>query len=168
MRLLSSLFLITFSSSLVAASSGDRDHQFQRCVNQCETRNQCIAGEVPHDFPLAMRLTRWTCLDDCKYTCMHTMTDFAVESGVPIKQYYGKWPFWRSGGMQEPASVLFSLINLLLHIWGRGEVKRSIPDAHPMKRFYLTWSLVSCNAWVWSVVFHTRGELVVTSTDLEF
>ena len=88
---------------------------------------------------------------------MHTITDHAVEGGVPIQQYYGKWPFWRYAGMQEPASVIFSLANLLLHIWGLGEVRKDIPEEHPMKRYYIRWAYISCNAWIWSAVFHTRG-----------
>ncbi|KAJ7566674.1 hypothetical protein O6H91_02G114000 [Diphasiastrum complanatum] len=32
--------------------------------------------------------------------------------------YHGKWPFDRILGLQEPASVVFSLLNLLEHILG--------------------------------------------------
>ncbi|PAV23399.1 Per1 [Pyrrhoderma noxium] len=64
------------------------------------------------------------------------MTDRALllPRPEPVLQYYGKWPFWRFMGMQEPSSVVFSMGNL----------------------FMLLWSVVSMNAWVWSAVFHTR------------
>lgn len=58
--------------------------------------------------------------------------------------------------MQEPASVLFSLLNLWYHVKGASRIRRYVPDGHPMKRYYLTWAAVSVNAWVWSSVFHTR------------
>ncbi|VDC02484.1 unnamed protein product [Peniophora sp. CBMAI 1063] len=58
--------------------------------------------------------------------------------------------------MQEPASVIFSLANLLLHIWGLGEIRKEISDEHPMKRYYVRWAYISCNAWIWSAIFHTR------------
>jgi post-GPI attachment to proteins factor 3 len=151
------LVILSFLLACVFASSGDRANDFQRCLEQCNIR-KCAADSIgTTDFSIFMRLARWTCTDDCKYHCMHMVTDFSLESGVPIQQYYGKWPFWRRLGMQEPASVVFSLMNLILHTWGRGEIQRAIPKQHPMKPYYLTWSLISINAWTWSAVFHTRG-----------
>jgi post-GPI attachment to proteins factor 3 len=151
------LLLLTTVGSVIA-SSGDQSDAFQTCLQQC-TRQSC----APEDRrslqaqPLALRLTRWTCTDDCKYTCMHTLTDFAAESGVRMEQYYGKWPFWRFAGMQEPAAVAFSFVNLLMHVLGADWLRRGVHPAHPMRPFYLTWAYVSINAWIWSAVFHTRG-----------
>ena len=59
--------------------------------------------------------------------------------------------------MQEPASVLFSLMNLYAHMKGLESVKTRITDGHPMKGYYRLWALVNINAWIWSSVFHTRG-----------
>ena len=146
------LLAVAALSCTVLASSGDRAPDFSRCVTKC-LDHSCATYEPP----LSLRLTRWSCTDDCRYRCMHTITDHAVEGGVPIQQYYGKWPFWRYAGMQEPASVIFSLANLLLHIWGLGEVRKDIPEEHPMKRYYIRWAYISCNAWIWSAIFHTRG-----------
>jgi hypothetical protein len=92
---------------------------------------------------------------------MHTLTDLALESGVRMEQFYGKWPFWRWAGMQEPASVAFSVANLLLHVLGADWLRRGVHPAHPMRPFYLTWAYVSVNAWVWSAVFHTRGAYIL-------
>jgi hypothetical protein len=141
------------------ASSGDRSDEFQRCLFKC-TRRTCASADgirPIHPLPLALRLTRWTCADECKYACMHALTDLALESGVPVQQYYGKWPFWRLAGMQEPASVAFSVANLLMHVLGADWLRRGVHPAHPMKPFYLTWAYLNINAWVWSAVFHTRG-----------
>lgn len=149
------LSAIALLSNPALASSGDRANDFQRCAARCES--QTCASDVVHTISFLDALTHWTCADQCKYQCMHTITDFAIETGVPVQQYYGKWPFWRFLGMQEPASVLFSLMNLLLHVWGRAEVQRDVPDGHPMKKYYIRWSYVSSNAWIWSAVLHTRG-----------
>jgi hypothetical protein len=144
------------------ASSGDRSDEFQRCLAKC-TRETCADASAddgiitPRRRPLALRLTRWTCADDCKYACMHALTDLALESGVRVQQYYGKWPFWRLAGMQEPASVAFSIANLLMHVLGADWLRRGVHPAHPMQPFYLTWAYLSINAWAWSAVFHTRG-----------
>lgn len=138
---------------LVAASSGDRASDFQNCVSACYG-DQCHPWTT---HSLALRLTRWTCTDDCKYKCMHMLTDSAVRVGSTIHQYYGKWPFWRFLGMQEPASVAFSLWNMYYHIQAWRQLRSRIPSDHPMRPFYLTWAIVCINAWLWSAVFHTRG-----------
>ncbi|KIY48237.1 Per1-like protein [Fistulina hepatica ATCC 64428] len=135
---------------LALASSGDRAVEFRNCVDKC-TVDAC-----PRVLPLFLRLTMWTCPDDCKYTCMHAITDVAITSGFRVQQYYGKWPFWRLAGMQEPASVAFSLLNLWAHAYGGARIRKSIPDSHPMKVYYVMWSYVSINTWLWSAVFHTR------------
>lgn len=147
-------------SSFALASSGDRSDEFQRCLAKC-TRDTCDATDGGHPNALALRLTRWTCTDECKYACTHAVTDLALESGVRVEQFYGKWPFWRFAGMQEPASVAFSIANLLMHVLGADWLRRGVHPAHPMRSFYLTWSYVSVNAWVWSAVFHTRGAFLL-------
>jgi hypothetical protein len=65
------------------------------------------------------------------------LTDFAAESGVRTQQYYGKWPFRRFAGMQEPASVAFSVANLLMHVLGVDWLRRGMHPAHPMWPFSL-------------------------------
>jgi post-GPI attachment to proteins factor 3 len=139
------------------ASSGDRSREFQMCINGCDVLN-CQPGSQSSPLPLSLRLTRWTCVDDCKYHCMHQITERDIDNGAPVQQYYGKWPFRRFAGMQEPASVAFSLLNLWAHFQGSQKVLKRVPDSHPMKNIYFTWSFVSSIAWVWSAVFHTRGE----------
>ncbi|KAI6140430.1 Per1-like protein [Pisolithus tinctorius] len=143
--------VLALLATVAVASSGDRSSDFQNCLSKCVGR--CHPWTV---LSLDLRLTRWTCTDDCKYTCMHMLTDNAVRDGKPIQQYYGKWPFWRFLGMQEPASVAFSLWNMWFHLQGARQISRRIPAAHPMKPYYLTWAYVSINAWIWSAVFHTR------------
>jgi hypothetical protein len=59
--------------------------------------------------------------------------------------------------MQEPASVAFSVMNLIAHLYGARMVSRRVPNDHLMRRYYLNWAYVSINAWFWSSVFHTRG-----------
>ena len=145
-------FLLLPSATL--ASSGDRAPVFQTCVSDCE---QQICSSPNVTLQLALRLTRWTCADECRYSCMHTITDHAVSTHGSLQQYYGKWPFWRFAGMQEPVSVLFSVLNLLGHVQGLSTANRVIPSAHPMRPYYLGWGIINVNAWIWSAVFHTRG-----------
>ena len=139
----------------VLSSSGDRADDFQSCVSLCQTRTCNSLSSPP--LSLALRLTRWTCIDDCKYQCMHLITDRAIQHGWPVQQYYGKWPFWRFAGIQEPASVLFSIFNFIGHFRGLRKIQTRVPESHPMKKYYIVFAFASMNAWVWSSVFHTRG-----------
>ncbi|KAF9533643.1 Per1-like protein [Crepidotus variabilis] len=146
--------LCLVTSGEVFASAGDRAQGFIHCVDLCKAQN--CGADSTYALPLVLRLTRWTCPDDCKYTCMHEVTDKDLFAGRAVEQYYGKWPFWRFLGMQEPASVAFSVLNLLAHWRGSNKLRASLPEDHPMKTYYMRWAWVSINAWVWSSVFHTR------------
>ncbi len=157
MRALLPLLAICVSS---LASPGDTSLEFQNCISECRS-TECHPGELP----VALRLTLWTCADNCAYLCSHAVTDEAEQrirlndgSAAIIQQFYGKWAFWRFLGMQEPASVLFSLLNLWAHVNGHWLLRHKVPNRHPMRKFYLWWSYINANTWVWSSVFHIRGE----------
>ncbi|KAG2020983.1 PER1 [Coprinopsis cinerea AmutBmut pab1-1] len=93
------------------------------------------------------------------------MVDNAISSGKKVHQYYGKWPFWRFAGMQEPASVVFSVLNFMAHLSGYRKIKRALPNSHPMKPYYILWAVCSMNAWLWSSVFHTRDLPITEKLD---
>lgn len=156
-------YILLFAApSLVYASAGDRADEYRNCVSKCESR---VCGDNyaawASSISLPMQLTRWTCSDDCKYGCMHAITDHALNHSLPMQQYHGKWPFWRLAGMQEPASVAFSMLNFLVHYRGWRRIQRTLPESHPMKSYYRRFAFAGMNAWVWSSVFHTRGTCVM-------
>ncbi|KAF8162763.1 Per1-like protein [Crassisporium funariophilum] len=154
---------LTVLPTLVHASSGDRSPEFADCVDRCQSA-QCGPG-YETSAPLSLRLTRWTCTDDCKYGCMHEITDRDIKRGKDVQQYHGKWPFWRLLGIQEPASVAFSLLNLWAHARGASKIRRKVSENHPMRSYYIVWSMASINAWVWSSVFHTRDLPITEKLD---
>lgn len=70
-------------SPLVHASEGDRSPEYRMCVSSC-TADLCRDGVddgimFAHRLPFILRVTRWTCEDDCKYHCTHRITNDAVE-----------------------------------------------------------------------------------------
>lgn len=73
-----------------------------------------------------------------------------------VVQYHGKWPFYRFLGMQEPASVLFSLFNFLAHDNGIRQLKEHIPSRYPLRRYYLMFGYFGLMSWTFSMIFHTR------------
>ncbi|CAO1631384.1 unnamed protein product [Sympodiomycopsis kandeliae] len=73
-------------------------------------------------------------------------------------QFHGKWVFIRVLGMQEPLSVIFSVMNLAVHVHYLGKLRKMVPDVFPLKMVYLAHGLISANAWVWSAIFHARDK----------
>ncbi|KAI7863040.1 Per1-like-domain-containing protein [Spinellus fusiger] len=128
---------------------GDRQPAYHTCVEQCS------ASETA-PLPLHLQCLAWTHHQDCQYQCMHTLTQLAIEKGEPVHQYHGKWPFHRLWGIQEPAAVLFSLLNGWYHAYYYRILKQQLKDSYDLKKYYVIMSVFAMNAWVWSTVFHTR------------
>lgn len=136
----------------VLASSGDESSIYRMCVRKC-VYPDC---EVAPPLSWILRLTLWDCPQNCMYECMHAITDDAVQTDSPVQQYHGKWPFYRLLGMQEPASVLFSIMNGLGHGLGLWKYKRRVGARFPYRTLFIVHGYVMLNAWVWSAVFHSR------------
>jgi hypothetical protein len=115
---------------------------------------------------LHRRLLLWTCPSECDYTCQQIITAQRIESGQPVVQFYGKWPFVRFLGMQEPFSVLFSLGNLAAHVYGlRTQVRPRIPAAFTMRPFYEFLAKLGMVTWTFSAIFHTRDFQITEQLD---
>ena len=104
--------LLACLSHRVIASSGDRLPAYQHCLSALLESNN--TSTLLENTP-AESLTQWTPLAQAKYHCMQQINDRTVREYGQTHQYYGKWPFRRFLGIQEPASVLFSLLNLYAH-----------------------------------------------------
>ncbi|KAJ2849952.1 hypothetical protein IWW36_002261 [Coemansia brasiliensis] len=143
--------LLLLSISMVWASSGDRQVSFRSCVNQC--RVGCTADSPP--LPWHLRLLFWDCESNCDYSCQRRITQQAQRQGKRVHQYHGKWPFIRILGVQEPASVLFSIMNGMMHVrsW---KLVHSLPQIHPMQRWLSVFIVLGTWSWFCSAVFHTR------------
>ncbi|KAJ2838601.1 hypothetical protein FBU31_000888 [Coemansia sp. 'formosensis'] len=141
---LSVLLLLALSA---LASSGDRQPAFQACVRSCIARD-CAPTAPP--LPLHLRALWWTCSSNCDYECQRQLT----QEGS-VHQYHGKWPFVRVLGIQEPASVIFSLLNGAMHVRSWRAV-RHLPLRHPMRRWLSVFVVIGTWSWLCSAVFHTR------------
>jgi post-GPI attachment to proteins factor 3 len=104
----------------------------------------------------------WTCQDDCAYDCMwHTVSAFQKQGwGVP--QFFGRvnfhsrasppdnkfnflfqWPFVRVLGLQEPASVVFSLFNLVANLKMLNHFQSKVHKSVPCYYLWTTHSWVN-------------------------
>ncbi|KAH8962997.1 hypothetical protein BDL97_05G129700 [Sphagnum fallax] len=180
--------------SLCRASAGDERLPYKSCVENCE-KSGCIEDscfnscKFPVDNdpdgvdqsstmsldptyetflkePLYLRWKKWDCTSECRYQCM-VQEEMKRESAaqLPVK-YHGKWPFIRIFSLQEPASVAFSVLNLLIHFQGFSSflvlVYYKLPlSAHGSPHYeyvslWVVYGLLSMNSWIWSTVFHSR------------
>jgi post-GPI attachment to proteins factor 3 len=164
MKLISTLSVsaITLFHGLTLCSSGDRAYEFQECLKKHYTLEYCKENPLSWD----LKLFFWNCLDKCKYDCMQSITNERKLMQLPVLQYYGKWPFIKFLGIQEPASVVFSLLNLCAHLHGYYRLKHEVSDNYqPLKKLNMNIALVQVNAWVWSSVFHSRDLPITEKLD---
>eukprot|EP00842_Homolaphlyctis_polyrhiza_P000930 jgi/Hompol1/1838/HPOL_004827-RA len=82
----------------------------------------------------------------------------AAEGRAP-QQFHGKWPFVRVLGLQEPAAVVFSLLNGAAHARGLARFTATARTrSAPLFAFVRAAGFIAVNSWLWSVVYHARDK----------
>lgn len=151
------LLLLAFLLGVSEASRGDRLPYFTSCVTTCVDTYGGGDANANHMLPWNLRLLGWTCGSECDYQCQRSTIELLTRSDLPEEQFHGKWYFIRAWpGIQEPASVLFSLLNFAAHVYGLRLLKRDMPTEWPLRTACLLFSYTGLNAWFWSAVFHSR------------
>ncbi|CAH0406730.1 unnamed protein product [Chilo suppressalis] len=160
MKLYSIVILFLFNEvSYISTSDGDRSPYYQKCVKKCLAETCKTDG---YYFKNSAQLNFWSkllwnCRDECRYNCMWRTVQSFQERGYLIPKFHGKWPFVRVYGVQEPGSVLASLLNLAAHIYMYTEIMRRFTiKGTPLVLFWHIFVAVCINAWIWSTIFHTR------------
>ncbi|KAJ8314078.1 hypothetical protein KUTeg_008639 [Tegillarca granosa] len=112
----------------------------------CLGNNCTVSSRFEEQQPFCEKLLKWSCTDECKYGCMWITVDAFQKDHLSVPQFYGK----------EPASVLFSLLNGLSHLLILMNYRKIVPSSTPMFYIYHLLSIVALNAWIWSVIFHSK------------
>ena len=136
------------------ASVGDRSYAFKECLLACEA--DCDPLELKSKQSSHMKLLSWDCTGECKYECMWSTIDKFQIANLSVPHFYGKWPFARFFGMQEPASVLFSILNGVTVFIGFSKFCRIVPTSAPMYKVVVFHFFLAENAWFWSAIYHCR------------
>jgi len=188
------VFVFLLGGSL--ASRGDESVQFRSCVRRCREveRGESDAAAaaavvvVPRchedgaSAPEARVPFSWDCESECQYRCMWAIEGERADqlSSHRPEKYFGKWPFVRLGPMQEPASVVLSLANLVANghclvrlvriVRSHSLSKRDRKAAKQLNRgrnarLWLVHFVLAVNAWTWSAVFHGRDLRVTERLD---
>lgn len=185
----------------VLASPGDNLDEFSDCLYQCE-QIACYSNpyyiiqeeylDIWHEkglefhnynpnwhfdayLPWYLKLLGWNCRSNCDYQCQQIVTEERIKNNQEVYQFHGKWPFRRIAGIQELASVIFSIGNFLPHYYGFQKVRAVMALNPPAKaivnRSYyniLLMSFVTMCAWIFSTVFHIRDFLITEKLDYYF
>ncbi|CAG9529983.1 unnamed protein product [Cercopithifilaria johnstoni] len=149
-----SLFALTLLARTTDGSAGDRHQIFLKCVESCVVRYGCPQknDESGWIFGECFR---------CRYNCIwKTVKHFSDVLRLPVPQFHGKWPFlavWLplivSVPIQEFASVIFSILNLLTTLSMYRTVKR-LRSSNRLKIVWTTYSIIGILMWTCSAVFH--------------
>lgn len=142
-----------------SASYGDMSYPFVKCLQVClpsRCNNPTSNVRFYADRPLHRRLLGWDCDSECKYDCMWEAVEFFQKHDIDIPQFYGKWPFVRWMGMQEPASAIASALNGVVTYVMIRRYNRKFPPSTPFFHLWRFYFGVVINAWFWSFIFHVR------------
>ncbi|XP_055685827.1 post-GPI attachment to proteins factor 3 [Lutzomyia longipalpis] len=153
------------------ASKGDNSPYYQNCVKICKSSNCTQDGLEflhPGKQPLVERLLVWSCHDECTYECMWKTTKAFLERNWEVPQFHGKWPFVRFLGLQEPASVVFSLANLAANLYMLRQFRARVRRDSPNYWLWHCFGAICCNAWLWSTIFHARDFPITELFDYAF
>jgi hypothetical protein len=102
---------------------------------------------------------------------MTRITRERLAQGQPVYKYHGHWAFERYWGLEEPASVFFSLANGVPHLY------QLLPTSSPSSSYFMhpylaLYPYVALAAWLSSAAFHAKkthqSTLVDYSTALVF
>ncbi|CAI4216816.1 unnamed protein product [Parascedosporium putredinis] len=97
--------LVLFLATGAEASTGDKLPAFRECVRRCVEDRCAPDSRRPIHIPAYRRLLLWDCPAECDYACQHVITGQRLATDQRVVQFYGKWPFIRALGMQEPLSL---------------------------------------------------------------
>lgn len=160
-KMASCIFFLIFSLAEIEASWGDQSPHFKHCVSKCHGVNcstQSTLAEWEESRSFGETVVGWTCREECEYECMWSTVHVYGEHGR-VPQFYGKWPFKRIFGIQEPASVFASFLNLFSNIYMLRRFVISAPRNLYMYQVWCFYGLTAINAWLWSIVFHTKDRV---------
>jgi len=150
MKVILQFLVLALLLFMLQASPGNKQFEFQGCVHRCT--KDCTYKKLD----AYLRLLLWNCDSNCKYKCMMSITEKRIKNKNKILQYYGKWPFKRYLGMQEPASVLFSFLNLFGVLFGWRRYMMSIPASYDFYKLIHFQTTVNSIVWLSATIYHTR------------
>ncbi len=85
-----------------------------------------------------------------------TLDYLKKENITSTPQFYGKWPFVRIFGIQEPISAFASLLHIFAVLYMFKRLRNEIDSRADLKYLWYGSALFNLNAWIWSTIFHSK------------
>lgn len=167
--------IITLLIPVAIASVGDNLPAFKQCLPDCQAA--CVdpsSSKYAQDSTnwISAALFQWDCSLDCNYKCQQIITRQRAAEGLPMVQFYGKWPFKRFLGITEFFSTVFSLANFYVNYKNYHKIKSQYKltaykddERSTMLRQYLVLLFVSMCGWFCSTIFHIRDKPMTETLD---
>jgi len=140
-------------SGVVSASNGEKQLYYQKLRQNCISVNCSV--DQNGDTVGWLSLLGWDCESNCEYLAIRQNHEDRIKRGLRSWKYFGKWPFLRVAGLQEPASSLFSIANLMAHLYCWRTFPKKVVD-NRMRFWWQVYQITSLNTWFWSAAFHAR------------
>ena len=176
-----SLLLIVTVINITYASWGDIDPMFQSCLRSCNAE-KCMKSAI-ESFknpassykPPLLQVVPLSCSELCNYGCINEMSENRRHNGYPQIKYYGHWAFVRYFGLEEPASVVFSILNAFPHIsFFITQILKSKTTNSDMENketcymqyWLMLYSTIATICWFSSAIYHSKKTKNTTQLDL--
>ena len=135
-------------------------------------KHNCSSHSLPffnQRQSLYLRLLGWDCVSECQYQSQWSILNELKDLKISvIPQFYGKWTFYRLFGIQEPASFIFSFLNLFANIRALRNYNKINDNRDKMSMLYRYQAYFAINAWIWSIVYHARESKTTEYLDYFF
>ncbi|XP_065320396.1 post-GPI attachment to proteins factor 3-like isoform X2 [Gordionus sp. m RMFG-2023] len=165
--LIFSILFYVYCFSDIFASSGDELPAFNKCAYLC-FQQLCTTSKIEKfnkKQSWYMKVLLWSCENECKYICMHRVKIKCIQKKIDIPQFYGKWPFRRIYGIQDPASFVFSILNFLTNAY---MIRQFVKYTHSLSPYYVIWiiyGILSLLTWMSSTIYHMRDTHISEKLD---
>lgn len=127
-----------------------RSAPYQHCTQKCVSKHNCSNTFGTADW------VHGDCFW-CRYDCMWDTVEVFERNFGNVPQFHGKWPFLAIAlpygfVIQEPASVLFSVLNLMSTYKMVGRFLKMYEL--PLRKMWIAYGCIGVITWFGSAVFH--------------
>lgn len=161
---LSTVWIVFNIFALVTASQGDSDVAYLMCTVRCEASmcQDTNTSRFGAGFPY------WDCKNDCSYDCIQEITAHRFSEGYGPLKYFGHWPFLRVFGLEEAASMVFSVLNAVpyfISLFRALHLNADVMKNHYMGYWLYAYYLIAIETWLASAFYHSRKTELASLVD---
>uniref|UniRef100_A0A183C723 Post-GPI attachment to proteins factor 3 n=1 Tax=Globodera pallida TaxID=36090 RepID=A0A183C723_GLOPA len=171
-----SLITLLLLPTHCGSSGGDVSPYFRHCLATCSILSPSapLSSACPIKEPTAFAWWAREHCFRCRQSCIwRTVDEFARRTAAATPQFFGKWPFipllLHLGPLfvpvQEPASVLFSLLNLCSVLAMQKRIRARVPCTFHCRNEWIQFGWAGAVAWSASAIFHLCDHRVTEALD---